>query len=79
MIAGTISAEVVLDPAGTPALLSEPLDVLRGEAVLGTDLLEHLRSGFALLGSGCRCRHRVPDGHVVAYMSLKSLFIVPTI
>jgi hypothetical protein len=47
-----MAAEVVLDPAGIPALLSESLDVTRGEAVRGADLLERLRSGFALLGTG---------------------------
>src|SRR5215468_10554275 len=45
-------AEVVLDPAGIPALLSESLDVPRGEAVRGADLLERLRSGFARFATG---------------------------
>jgi hypothetical protein len=44
-----MTAEVVLDPAGIPALLSEALDVPRGEAILGADLPERLRSRFALL------------------------------
>jgi hypothetical protein len=35
---GIMTSEVVLDPAGIPALLSEALDVPRGEAVLGADL-----------------------------------------
>jgi hypothetical protein len=47
-----MTAEVVLDPTGIPALLGESLDVSRGEAVRGADLLERLRSGFALLGTG---------------------------
>jgi hypothetical protein len=49
---GIMTAEVVLDPAGIPALLSESLDLPRDEAVLGADLLERLRSGFARFGTG---------------------------
>jgi hypothetical protein len=47
-----MTAEVVLDPASIPALLSKSLDVPRGEAVRGADLLERLRSRLAVFGTG---------------------------
>jgi hypothetical protein len=53
---GTMTADVVLDPTGIPALLSESLDVPRDEAVRGADFLERLRSGFARLGTGWSLR-----------------------
>jgi hypothetical protein len=49
---GIMTAEVVLDPASIPALLSKSLDVPRGEAVRGADLLERLRSRLAVFGTG---------------------------